>query len=82
MNLETLLKRLVFGERVKGEPIGEPTIKTTIPGLVPRPTEKEWRKEFNVGREYSRFNPTGHWYGDEQPSEYNDMLRRVLSGSI
>jgi hypothetical protein len=82
MNLENLLKKLVFGTPVKGEPIGEPKTKTTIPGLTPRPTEKEWRKEFNVGREYSRFNPTGIWYGDETPQEYNNMLKAVLTGSI
>jgi len=82
MKLKNLLERLVFGERVNGEPIGEPKVKTTIPGLIPRPTEKEWRKEFNVGGGYSRFNPTGIWYGDERPTEYNDMLRRVLTGSI
>ena len=82
MNLETLLYRLVFGTPVKGEPIGEGKTKITIPGLVPRPTEKEWRKEFNVGRGYSRFNPTGQFYGDETPNEYNDMLKRILTGSI
>jgi hypothetical protein len=83
MKLEALLKRVFFGKPVKGERVNYETFRchTTIPGLVERPSEKEWKKEFKVSSQYSRFNPTGVWYGDETPEEYNNMLKAVLTGS-
>lgn len=85
MNLETLLKKLFFGTPVKGERVKEDfeiRFNTAYPPQIERQSEKDWKKEFNVSAGYSRFNPTGKWYGDEAPEEYNDMLRRVLTGSI
>jgi hypothetical protein len=82
MKVKSLLERIFFGPRVAGEPIGSGRTVTTIPGLTPRPTEKEWKKEFKVSSQYSRFNPTGIWYGDEDPQEYNNMLKAVLTGSL
>jgi hypothetical protein len=82
MKIKNLLERLVFGERVNGEPIGEPKTKTTIPGLIPRPTEKEWKKEFNVSSRYTRFDAQGNFYdyaGDEQQG---NVLKIILTGSI
>ena len=84
MKLESLLKRIFFGTPVKGERVKkdhELRCYTTIPGLKPKPTEEEWKKEFKVSSQYSRFNPTGQWYGDETPEEYNNMLKAVLTGS-
>jgi hypothetical protein len=84
MKVKALLERVFFGQRVAGEPVGEPKSSLVIPGLTPRPTEAEWKKELNVSRQYSRFdlNPTHKFYGDESPVEYNDMLRRIITGSI
>ncbi len=81
MKVKELLERICYGPRATGEPIGEAKLSTTIPGLVERPTETEWRREFNVSGQYSRFNPTGQWYGDESPKEYNHMLRDIITGS-
>lgn len=82
MKVKALLERIFFGPRVAGEPIGDPKTSVTIPGLTPRPTEKEWKKEFKVSSQYSRFNPTGIWYSTQVPEEYNNMLKAVLTGSI
>ena len=84
MKVKALLERIFFGPRVKGEPIGSGRTVITIPGLTPRPTEEKWKKDLNVSRQYSRFdlNPTHKFYGDESPVEYNDMLRRIITGSI
>ena len=48
MKVKALLERIFFGPRVKGEPIGSGRTVITIPGLTPRPTEEEWKKEFKV----------------------------------
>jgi hypothetical protein len=82
--MKKLLERIFFGTPAKGEKVNYETFRchTTIPHGGPRPSEKEWKKEFNVSRQYSRFNPTGIWYGDETPEEYNNMLKAVLTGSI
>lgn len=82
MKVKQLLERIFFGTRVKGEPIGKGTTTLSISKLEPRPSEKEWKKEFKVSSQYSRFNPTGQWYGDETPTEYNNILKAVLTGSI
>ena len=90
MNLESMLKRICFGQPIKGERVKkdyELKHTTTIPGITPRPSEKEWKEEFKVSSQYSRFNPqsnfyTNEKYGDESVSEHNDMLRRVMTGSI
>jgi hypothetical protein len=85
MNLENLLKKLVFGTPVKGERVKadyELRFNTAYPPQIERQSEKDWRKEFKVSSQYSRFNPTGQWYGDETPEEYNNMLKAVLTGSI
>lgn len=82
MKLKALLERICYGPRVKGEPIGSGKTTLSISKLEPRPSEKEWKKEFKVSSQYSRFNPTGHWYGDETPEEYNNMLKAVLTGSV
>ena len=85
MNLENLLKKLVFGEPVKGERVKadyELRFNTAYPPQIERQSEKDWKKEFKVSSQYSRFNPTGQWYGDETPEEYNNMLKAVLTGSI
>lgn len=36
----------LFGERVQGEPVSTPTVKTTFP--AERPSEYEWYKMFRV----------------------------------
>ena len=82
MKVKNLLERLVFGERVKGEPIGEPNTKTTIPGLVPRPTEKEWRKEFNISSRYTRFDAQGNFYNNTGDEQQGNVLKIMLTGSI
>jgi hypothetical protein len=87
MKVKALLERIFFGPRVAGEPIGDPKSSVTIPGLVERPTEAEWKKEFRVSSQYSRFNPQSNFYtkdkyGDESVEEHNDMLRRIITGSM
>lgn len=86
MKLKALLERVFFGKRVQGEPIGSGKTTLSITKLEPRPSEKEWKKEFKVSSQYSRFNPQGNFYtnekyGDESVSEHNDMLRRIITGS-
>jgi len=86
MKIAKLLERICYGPRTSGERVKadyEVKLRTTIPGLVPRPSEKEWMKEFNVGSQHTRFeyNKTAQWYGDESPEEYDEMLRRILTGS-
>tara|TARA_R110000822_G_scaffold304370_2_gene429481 strand:+ start:232 stop:432 length:201 start_codon:yes stop_codon:yes gene_type:complete len=41
-----LITLVWFGERVPGEPIKQPTFKTTVP--EDRPSENEWMKMFRV----------------------------------
>ena len=82
MKVKALLERIFFGPRVKGEPIGSGRTVITIPGLTPRPTEEEWKKDLNVSRQYSRFNPTGKWYGEGHSEDYNNLLKAVLTGSL
>jgi hypothetical protein len=90
MSLEKLFKKLVFGTPVKGERVRadyELRFNTAYPPQIEKQSEKEWKKEFNVSAGYSRFNPTGNFYtnekyGDESVSEHNDILRRVITGSI
>lgn len=84
MKVKALLERLVFGKPAQGEKVNYEYFRayTTIPGLTPRPSEDEWKKEFKVSSQYSRFNPTGQWYGDETPEEYNNILKAVLTGSM
>lgn len=85
MNLQKLLTKLLFGEPVKGERVKkdyELKHSVTYPHGGARQSEAEWKKEFKVSSQYSRFNPTGKWYDDETPEEYSDMLKRVLTGSL
>ena len=82
MKVKNLLERLVFGERVKGEPIGEPNTKTTIPGLIQRPTESEWKKEFNVSARYTRFDAQGNFYNHAGDEQQGNVLKIILTGSI
>jgi hypothetical protein len=81
VDIKALLERIFFGPRVKGEPVGSGKTITTIPGLVQKPTEKEWMKEFKAGSQYSRFIKQGTWY--EQATEnYDNMLKRIVTGSL
>jgi len=41
-----LITLVWFGERVPGEPVKQPTFKTTIP--ADQPSEYEWMKMFRV----------------------------------
>jgi hypothetical protein len=41
-----LITLVWFGERVPGEPVKEPTFKTTVP--ADQPSEYEWMKMFRV----------------------------------
>jgi hypothetical protein len=41
-----LITLVWFGERVPGEPVKQPTFKTTVP--VDQPSEYEWMKMFRV----------------------------------
>lgn len=85
MDLQKLLTKLFFGTPVKGERVKENyelRHSVTYPHGGARQSEAEWKKEFKVSSQYSRFNPTGQWYGDETPEEYNNMLKAVLTGSI
>ena len=41
---------LIFGQRAKGEPIPEPSVKTIYPDN--RPNEIEWAKKYNFGSRY------------------------------
>ena len=58
------IKDIVFGVRVKGEPIGEakrpdgsPRTTMTVPGLIPRPSYNEWCNEFSVSRLITNYEP-------------------------
>ena len=48
---------LIFGQRAKGEPVPEPTFKTTYPDH--RPDETKWAKDYNFG---SRYGHRGSFY--------------------
>lgn len=58
------IKDIVFGIRVKGEPIGNAkridgstTTSMVIPGLTPRPSYNEWCNEFSVSRLVTNYEP-------------------------
>jgi hypothetical protein len=45
-----LIKQLIFGVRIKGQPILPPSFKTTMPPNMP--TEDQWVKKVNFGTRY------------------------------
>ena len=47
--LETILNfitHILFGKRIPGEPVKQPTLKTTLP--IIQPSENEWMQMFRV----------------------------------
>jgi hypothetical protein len=52
-----LIIRLLFGQRAKGEPLPEPSIRSIYPEQ--RPDEQQWSIEFKFG---SRYGHRGSFY--------------------
>jgi hypothetical protein len=48
---------LIFGQRADGQPIQQPTLKSSYPAS--RPSENEWAEEFKFG---SRYGHRGSFY--------------------
>lgn len=51
------IKILLFGQRAQGQPVPQPTFKTTTP--IKKPTQEEWVKHVKFG---SRYGTRGSFY--------------------
>jgi hypothetical protein len=57
MKLMKIIKKIIFGERVVGEILPPPSLKSTYPKN--RPSQDEWAKQMNFG---SRYGHRGSFY--------------------
>jgi hypothetical protein len=57
MKLMLYIKILLFGQRAQGQPVPQPTFKTTTP--IKKPTQEEWVKHVKFG---SRYGTRGSFY--------------------